>query len=54
MIDNERRNLLLGALLTPLAASLPLSAQAADMSEPNHKMPDMGRDMDKVQWMGNE
>ena len=54
MIDNDRRNLLLGALLTPLVASLPVSVQATDMYDPKHKLPDMGRDMDKVQWMGNE
>lgn len=54
MIDNDRRNLLLGALLTPLMASFMSPAQAADLSNPNHQMPDMGHDMNTVQWMGNE
>lgn len=54
MIDNDRRNLLLGALLTPLMASFMSPAQAADLSNPNHQMPEMGHDMNTVQWMGNE
>ncbi len=55
MIDNDRRNLLLGALLTPLAASMSFGASGAtDMSMSDHTMPDMGRDMDNVHWMGNE
>ena len=54
MIDNQRRNLVIGALLAPLAASIHLKASAADKSMHEHKMPDMGPDMDKVPWMGEE
>ena len=54
MVDNDRRNLMLSALLMPLIAGLPLSAQATDMSDPHHTMPEMGSEMDKVQWMGDE
>ncbi len=53
MIDNDRRNLLLCALLAPLASNV-LPASAADTPMPEHRMPDMGPEMDKVQWMGNE
>jgi putative intracellular protease/amidase len=54
MIDNQRRNLMLGALLAPLAASVSLTASAAEQPMPAHKMPDMDRDMDNVHWMGDE
>ncbi len=50
MTDINRRNMILGAL----AASVAFSARTADTAVPAHVMPDMGRDMDKVPWMGNE
>jgi len=50
MIDNDRRNLILGALATSLA----FKAGATPPGMPDHVMPDMGRDMNKVHWMGNE
>ncbi len=50
MIDNDRRNLLLGAL----AASLAFSTHAADTAASNHVLPDGERDMDSVRWTGNE
>ncbi|MGA8134174.1 MAG: DJ-1/PfpI family protein [Pseudomonas gingeri] len=49
MIDNDRRNLLLCALLAPLAAGTSLTVNAAES-----QMPDMDRDMDNVPWMGSE
>ncbi|WP_330214454.1 DJ-1/PfpI family protein [Pseudomonas sp. AM8] len=54
MIDNQRRNLVIGALLAPLAASITLKASAADEPTHDHKMPDLGPDMAKVPWMGEE
>lgn len=51
MIDKQRRTLLLGALA---AASTPLIASAAKIQGHDHPMPDLGRDMDKVHWMGDE
>lgn len=54
MIDNQRRNLLIGALLAPFAASIPVSASAAEKPVHAHDMPSMGPDMDKVPWMGDE
>ncbi|MCV4275844.1 DJ-1/PfpI family protein [Pseudomonas capsici] len=54
MIDNQRRNLMLGALLVPLAASIPRAVSAAEKPTHEHTMPDMERDMDKVQWIGDE
>ncbi|WP_437881218.1 DJ-1/PfpI family protein [Pseudomonas sp. LRF_L74] len=54
MLDHNRRNLLLGAMLTPLLASLPRLAAASEVAMPEHAMPGMGRDMDKVPWMGDE
>lgn len=54
MIDNQRRNLVIGALLAPLAASITLKASAADKPMHPHAMPDMGPDMNKVPWMGDE
>jgi putative intracellular protease/amidase len=53
MIDNQRRNLMRGALLAPLVANLP-RAVAADQPMPGHKMRDMERDMDELHWMGDE
>lgn len=53
MIDTQRRNLVIGVLLAPLAASIAVKASATD--NPVHaQMPDMGPDMDKVPWMGDE
>ncbi|MCT9824872.1 DJ-1/PfpI family protein [Pseudomonas veronii] len=54
MIDNQRRYLVIGALLAPLAASFHLKASAAEKNVHPHGMPDMGPDMDKVPWMGDE
>ena len=54
MIDNNRRNLLLSALLAPLATSTPLALAATEAPMPTHSMPDMGGAMSKVHWMGNE
>ncbi|OCR22329.1 thiamine biosynthesis protein ThiJ [Pseudomonas syringae] len=54
MIDNQRRNLMLGALLAPLAASIPRAVSAAEKPTHEHAMPDMDRDMDKVHWIGDE
>lgn len=54
MIDNQRRTLVIGALLAPLAASITLKASAADKPMHDHKMPDLGPDMAKVPWMGEE
>lgn len=54
MIDNQRRNLVIGALLAPFAASIPVSASAAEKPVHAHDMPSMGPDMDKVPWMGDE
>jgi hypothetical protein len=54
MIDNQRRNLVIGALLAPLAASVHFKVSAADKTTQEHNMSDMGPDMDKVPWMGDE
>ena len=54
MIDNQRRNLVIGALLAPLAASITLKASAAAKPMHDHAIPDMGPDMNKVPWMGDE
>lgn len=54
MIDNDRRNLVLCALLAPLAAGPSLNLSAAEAPMPEHKMPEMDRDMDSVPWMGSE
>jgi cyclohexyl-isocyanide hydratase len=54
MIDNDRRNLVLCALLAPLAASTSLNLNAAEAPMPEHKMPERDRDMDSVPWMGSE
>lgn len=54
MIDNDRRNLVLCALLAPLAASTSLNLNAAEAPMPEHKMPERDRDMDSVSWMGSE
>lgn len=54
MIDNQRRNLVIGALLAPLASSIAIKASAAEKPMHDHKMPDMGPDMAKVPWMGEE
>lgn len=54
MIDNQRRNLVIGALLAPLAASITLKASAAEKPMHDHAIPDMGPDMNKVPWMGDE
>lgn len=54
MIDNQRRNLVIGALLAPLAASITLNASAAEKPMHDHPIPDMGPDMNNVPWMGNE
>ncbi len=51
MIDIDRRHALMLALLAPLAAH---AAGTAGAQAPEHQMPDMGRDMDKVPWMGSE
>jgi cyclohexyl-isocyanide hydratase len=54
VIDNDRRNLVLCALLAPLAASTSLNLNAAEAPMPEHKMPERDRDMDSVPWMGSE
>jgi cyclohexyl-isocyanide hydratase len=54
MIDNQRRNLVIGALLAPLAASITLKASSAEKPMHDHAIPDMGPDMNKVPWMGDE
>ena len=54
MIDNDRRNRVLCALLAPLAASTSLNLNAAEAPMPEHKMPERDRDMDSVPWMGSE
>ncbi|WP_237234976.1 MULTISPECIES: hypothetical protein [unclassified Pseudomonas] len=54
MIDNQRRNLVIGALLAPLAASITIRASAAEKSMHDHNMPDMGPDMANMPWMGEE
>lgn len=54
MIDNDRRKLVLCALLAPLAASTSLNLNAAEAPMPEHKMPERDRDMDSVPWMGSE
>jgi cyclohexyl-isocyanide hydratase len=54
MIDNDRRTLLLAALLAPLAASASGILMADDMPMPEHPMPDMGPVMNKVHWIGDE
>lgn len=54
MINNQRRNLVIGALLAPLAASVHFKASAADKTTQKHNMSDIGPDMDKVPWMGDE
>lgn len=54
MIDNQRRSLVIGALLAPLAASMLPNASAAEKPVHAHNMPGMGPDMDKVPWMGDE
>lgn len=53
MIDNNRRKLLISALLTPLATSIPFATAQASHSH-SHEMPDMGREMNSVKWMGDE
>jgi len=50
MTDIDRRTAALFALLAPFAAG----AAAAQTPMPEHKMPDMSRDMSKVPWMGTE
>lgn len=50
MTDIDRRTAILFALLAPFAAG----AANAQTPMPPHKMPDMGRDMSKVPWMGDE
>ena len=50
MTDIKRRNAVLLGLLAPLVAG-PAKAQAPTSQ---HHMPDMGRDMSKVHWMGSE
>lgn len=45
---------MIGALLAPLAASITLKASAAAKPMHDHAIPDMGPDMNKVPWMGDE
>ncbi|MDD1954320.1 DJ-1/PfpI family protein [Pseudomonas sp. 8209] len=54
MINNQRRNLLLGALIAPLMGNSALAATAAESMPHGHPMPSMGPEMDKVKWMGDE
>lgn len=54
MIDHQRRNLLLGALLAPMMSSSALAASATESMPHAHPIPSMGPDMDKVKWMGDE
>lgn len=51
MIDSERRNLTLTALLMPFVAGLPVAAAAKGSGDAPSELP---RDMDKVPWMGDE
>lgn len=54
MIDHQRRNLLLGALLAPMMSNYALAARATESMPHAHPIPSMGPDMDKVKWMGDE
>ncbi|MBA6142765.1 MULTISPECIES: DJ-1/PfpI family protein [Pseudomonas] len=54
MIDHQRRNLLLGALLAPMMSNSALAASATESMPHAHPIPSMGPDMDKVKWMGDE
>lgn len=54
MIDHQRRDLLLSALIVPLAAGLPIARAATDMPMPPHEIPGMDADMAKVPWVRNE
>lgn len=54
MIDNQRRTLMLGALLAPLLGNSALAASAIEPMPHGHPIPSMGPDMDKVKWMGDE
>lgn len=54
MIDNQRRTLMLGALLAPLMSNSALAASATEPMPHGHPIPSMGPDMDKVKWMGDE
>lgn len=50
MINNDRRNLMLCALLAPLAAGVSLDAIAGEATMPEYT----DRDLDNVPWMGSE
>lgn len=54
MIDYRRRNLMLGALLAPLLGNSALAASKAAATPHNHPVPDMGPEMNKVKWVGDE
>lgn len=54
MIDHQRRNLLLGALLAPMMSNSALAASSTESMPHAHPIPSMGPDMDKVKWMGDE
>jgi len=54
MIDNQRRTLMLGALLAPLMSNSALAASASEPMPHAHPIPSMGPEMDKVKWMGDE
>ncbi len=55
MTDINRRNVVKLALLAPFVASMAGTAFAqTPASMPEHKMPDMGPEMSKVHWLGDE
>lgn len=55
MTDIHRRNVVKFALLAPFAAGIAGMASAKAVAPPpEHKMPDMGPEMNKVHWVGDE
>lgn len=54
MIDYRRRNLMLGALLAPLLGNRAMASSTAEVTPHNHPVPDMGPEMNKVKWVGDE
>lgn len=55
MTDINRRNVVKLALLAPFVASMAGTAFAQTPAPmPEHKMPDMGPEMNKVHWVGDE
>jgi len=54
MIDNQPRHLVIGARLAPLVAIITLKVSATDTPMHDHNISDMGPEMDKVPWTGDE